>query len=57
LFFRKKSRLEAFIVKRKIIQIGIVDDEDYQKNEVFYVELGEPFTQGKGLFRNLIQNS
>lgn len=27
---------------RRVIEIGIVDDEEYEKNECFYVELGEP---------------
>ena len=26
----------------KIIEIGIIDDEDYEKNETFIVVLGEP---------------
>ena len=33
---------------RKYIDIDIVDDEDYQKNEVFYVELGEPIPENIG---------
>ena len=30
---------------RKYIEIDIVDDEDYQKNESFFVELGEPISE------------
>lgn len=30
------------IVCRKFIQIGIVDDEEYEKTEDFYVELSDP---------------
>ena len=34
--------------KRKYIEIDIVDDEDYQKNEAFFVELGEPIPENFG---------
>lgn len=34
-----------FSLKRKLIEIGIVDDEDYQKNEQFMIELGEPVSE------------
>ena len=30
---------------RKFIDIEIVDDEDYEKKEQFYVELGDPISE------------
>ncbi|KAL3872681.1 hypothetical protein ACJMK2_035892 [Sinanodonta woodiana] len=32
----------------QIIKIHIVDDEEYEKREVFYLNLGEPFLEKKG---------
>ncbi|KAK3587772.1 hypothetical protein CHS0354_042732 [Potamilus streckersoni] len=32
----------------QIIKIHIVDDEEYEKREVFYLNLGEPFLEQKG---------
>ena len=40
--------MSLFFFQRKYIEIDIVDDEDYQKNEVFYVELGEPIPENIG---------
>ena len=36
--------LTPFVVVcyRGFIKVRIIDDEEYEKNEVFYVELGEP---------------
>ena len=34
-----------FSIFRKFIEIDIVDDEDYQKNESFFIELGQPITE------------
>lgn len=33
---------KCFIYCSKTIEIGIIDDEDYEKKETFYVVLGEP---------------
>jgi len=38
---KKKNVFEIYFI-RKYIEIDIFDDEDYQKNELFYVELGHP---------------
>lgn len=42
--FEKKSDTLVFYNNEieKYIEIDIFDDEDYQKNEMFYVELGQP---------------
>ena len=32
----------CFCVDRCFIKVRIVDDEEYEKNEVFYIELDEP---------------
>lgn len=31
-----------FLLYRKIIEVKIIDDEEYEKNKTFTVELGEP---------------
>ena len=33
---------------RKYIKVRIFDDEEYEKNEEFYVELGEPSLTRRG---------
>jgi solute carrier family 8 (sodium/calcium exchanger) len=45
--YEKKNDLLVFYNNEieKFIDIDIVDDEDYQKNESFFVELGEPIVE------------
>jgi solute carrier family 8 (sodium/calcium exchanger) len=45
--FEKKNDTLVFYNNEieKYIEIDIFDDEDYQKNELFYVELGEPVVE------------
>lgn len=43
----KKPRFSSYLCAflcfiRKNIEINVVDDEEYEKNEIFYVVLGEP---------------
>lgn len=32
----------ASVYRRKIIEVKIIDDEEYEKNKTFVIELGEP---------------
>lgn len=45
--YEKKNDMLVFYNNEieKYIEIDIVDDEDYQKNEAFFVELGEPIPE------------
>lgn len=45
--FEKKNDMLIFYNNEieKFIEIDIVDDEDYQKNESFFIELGQPITE------------
>ena len=36
------SWFPLFLLFRKNIEINVIDDEEYEKNETFYVVLGEP---------------
>lgn len=31
-----------FLSNRKVIEVKIIDDEEYEKNKAFAIELGEP---------------
>lgn len=48
--FEKKSDVLTFYNNEieKYIEVDIVDDEDYQKNEHFFIELEEPWTEFHG---------
>lgn len=50
--FEKKNDMLVFYNNEieKYIEIDIVDDEDYQKNEMFFVELGEPIPENLGKY-------
>ena len=37
-----------FVSSRKFIKVRIFDDEEYEKNEVFSIELGEPYLTRRG---------
>lgn len=30
------------LINRKVIEVKIIDDEEYEKNKTFTIELGEP---------------
>lgn len=35
-------KISVLSVYRKIIEVKIIDDEEYEKNKTFFIELGEP---------------
>lgn len=41
---------------RQLIRIRIYDDEEYEKNEVFYIELDEPclLRKGSGIYHKYL---
>ena len=41
-FFTLSYPLFFLSVHRAYIRVRVIDDEEYEKNEMFYVELGEP---------------
>lgn len=41
-FPRRGSSLSLCALNRKIIEVKIIDDEEYEKNKAFTIELGEP---------------
>ena len=42
-----------FVSSRKFIKVRIFDDEEYEKNEVFSIELGEPYLTRRGSGKDL----
>ncbi len=50
----KFKRFSLFYACRTYIKIRVIDDEEYEKNETFYLEIGEPVLTHSGAGINTI---